>query len=375
MLRKYLLAFAAMAAALLVAAQPAPAKEFVYGAWVAAKHGVNTAGLVPYFAAVAKDTGGTVKWRMLAGGQMVTARSTLPSVRDRIVDGGMVIPVFNRKELAHNNVLFDMVMFGDDMLAIGGAGIETVMLDCPECLAEYKKQNQVYLGGFQTTSFSLLCRTKVTKLADIKGLKIRSVGANARWIRAMGASPVAMSPVDGVTVMQRGALDCIHGPIAWLTSYGYMDVAKYVLDFPMGNPRGLAMLTMNRKSWDSLSLAHKKVMLKHMPTASAQATLIGYVKADLDNRAWAAKRGLVFTKGGQEFTDLMAKHRKGEMAAVPKAMKKVKVKEKTAKRIMAAYLKNLKKWEKLTSGIGTDADKWAALLQSQIYDKIDPSKI
>ena len=70
----------------------------------------------------------------------------------------------------------------------------------------------------------------------------------------VGGIPVAMSPVEGVTVMQRGALGCIHGPIAWLTSYGYMDVAKYVLDYPMGNPRGLSIMTMNRDSWNSLSL-------------------------------------------------------------------------------------------------------------------------
>ncbi|MDP6645503.1 MAG: hypothetical protein QGF16_15645 [Rhodospirillales bacterium] len=375
MLRKYTLVFGVMAVALFTAIQPAPAKDYVYGAWVAAKHGVNVEGLLPYFKAVEKDTGGAVKWRLLAGGQMVNHRSTLPGVRDRIVDAGMVIPVFNRKELAHNNVLFDMVMFGSDQVAIGGAGTETMLLDCPECVAEYRKQNTANLGGFQTTSFKLICKEKVTKISDVKGRKVRAVGANARWIRALGGIPVAMSPVEGVTVMQRGALACIHGPIAWLTSYGYMDVAKYVIDYPMGNPRGLSLLTMNRKSWDSLSLAHKKVMLKHMPGAFARATLIGYMKADEDVKAAAIKRGLIFTPGGKEFDDLMAKHRAGEMTAIPKALKKVKVKEATAKRIMAAYLKNLKKWEKLAPAIGRDVDKLAAAMKREIYDKLDPGKL
>jgi TRAP-type C4-dicarboxylate transport system substrate-binding protein len=375
MLQKIRLIFAVMVAVLLVAAQSASAKDFVYGSWVSAKHGVNTAGLAPYFKAVERDTGGAVKWRILAGGQMVSARSTLPGVRDRIVDAGLLIPVFNRKEMAHNNVLFDMGMFGSDMVAMGGASIETVMLNCPECLAEYKKQNQVYLGGFQTTDFKLICAKKVTKLSDVKGLKVRAVGANARWVRAMGGSPVAMSPVDGVTAMQRGALACIHGPIAWLTSYGYMDVAKWVIDYPMGNPRALSIMTMNRKSWASLSLAHKKVMIKHMPAASARATLIGYLKADETVKAAALKRGLTFTPGGKEFDDLMAKHRRNEMVAIPKALKKVKVKEKTSKRLMAAYLKNLKKWEKLAPAIGRDVGKLTAAIQREIYDKIDPGKL
>jgi len=316
MVRKYLMVFAIMAAALFTAVQSVQAKDFVYGAWVAAKHGVNQAGLLPYFKAVEKDTGGAVKWRLLAGGQLVSHRTTLPSVRDRIVDAGMVIPVFNRKELAHNNVLFDMVMFGSDQVAIGGAGTETMMLDCPECLAEYKKQNAVNLGGFQTTSFKLICKAKVTKISDVKGMKVRAVGANARWIKAVGGIPVAMSPVEGVTVMQRGALSCIHGPIAWLTSYGYMDVAKYVLDYPMGNPRALSILTMNRKAWNSLSLAHKKVMLKHMPAASARATLIGYKKADEDVKMAAIKRGLIFTPGDKDIAERMAKHH-GRIGSYP----------------------------------------------------------
>ena len=364
-----------MVAALITAIQPALAKDLVYGAWIAAKHGVNQEGLLPYFKAVEKDTGGAVKWRLLAGGQMVNHRSTLPGVRDRLVDAGMVIPVFNRKELAHNNVLFDMVMFGSDQVAIGGAGTETMLLDCPECLAEYKKQNAINLGGFQTTSFKLICKAKVTKISDVKGLKVRAVGANARWIKAVGGIPVAMSPVEGVTVMQRGALGCIHGPIAWLTSYGYMDVAKYVLDYPMGNPRGLSIMTMNRNSWNSLSLAHKKVMLKHMPSAFARATLVGYKKADEDVKAAALKRGLIFTPGDKDVANRMAKHRMGEMAAIIKSMKKVRVKEKTAKRIMAAFLKNLKKWEKLAPGIGRDVDKLTAAIKREIYDKLDPAKL
>jgi len=132
--KKSLIAGAAIVVA-LAAAGPLKAAEFVYGSWVAAKHGVNTAGLEPFFKAVEKDTGGAVKWKLLAGGQLVSARSTLPGVRDKLVDAGLVIPVFARKALANNNVIFDMGPWGSDPVAIAGASTETVMLDCPECQA------------------------------------------------------------------------------------------------------------------------------------------------------------------------------------------------------------------------------------------------
>ena len=371
--RKFIIAGVALAAT-LVAVQTVSAAEFVYGSWVAAKHGVNTAGLEPFFKAVEKDTGGAVKWRLLAGGQLVSARSTLPGVRDRIVDAGLVIPVFARKALANSNVIFDMGPWGSDPVAIAGASTETVMLDCPECRAEYKKNKTVFLGGFGTTAFKMICSKPITSIAQMKGVKTRAVGSAARWVKAIGGIPVAMSPVDGVTAMQRGALTCLHGPVPWLVSYGYMDVAKSIINFPMGTPRGLSLMAMNRKSWDSLSVAQKKVMFKHLPGASARATVIGYMAADIEILAQAKKRGITIVPGGPEIGVLMAVHKKSELTAIPKGLKKVKVKEATAKRIMAAFIKNLKKWEGLAATAGGDVGKVAALFKSQIYDRLDPAK-
>ncbi len=372
MFRKSIVVGAALSAAMLMA-QPLAAAEFVYGSWVAAKHGVNTAGLEPFFKAVEKDTGGAVKWRLLAGGQLVSARSTLPGVRDRIVDAGLIIPVFARKALANGNVLFDMQPYGSNAAAIAGASTETIMLDCPECQAEYKKNKTVYLGGFGTTAFKMMCSKPITTVAQMKGVKTRAVGAAARWVKLLGGIPVAMSPVDGVTAMQRGALTCLHGPVPWLVSYGYMDVVKSIINYPMGTPRGLALLAMNRKSWDSISTAHKKVMFKHLPLASARATMIGYVAEDARILKVAKAKGILIVPGGKEFADLMAKHRISEMTAIPKGLAKVKVKEATAKRIMASFLGKLKKWEGLMATAGGDVNKVAAAFKSEIYDKLDPA--
>ena len=362
-------------AAILTMNSVASAGEYVYGSWIAAKHGVNQDGLLPFFKAVEKETGGSVKWKLLAGGQLVSARSTLPGVRDRIADAGLVIPVFNRKELGHNNVIFDMQSFGSSPVAIAGASTETIMRDCPECLAEYRKQKVVYIGGFGTTAFKLICAKPITTLAQVKGLKARAVGAAARWVKAMGGIPVSMSPVDGVTAMQRGALTCLHGPIPWLKSYGYMDVTKSIINYPMGTPRGLAMMALNRKVWNGLSTSEKKAMLKHFPSASARATLIGYMAEDIKILAAAKKKGIIVVPGGKEFADLMAKHRKSELTAIPKAVKRVGVKADAAKRIMTAHVKNLAKWEKIAAEVGTDVGKVAAAFKREIYDRIDISKM
>ena len=48
---------------------------------------------------------------------------------------------------------------------------------------------------------------------------------------------------------------------------------------------------------------------------------------------------------------------------------------KDPERIMAAFAKNLAKWEKISAEVGHDVDKFAAAIQREIYDKVDPNKL
>lgn len=360
------------AALAMTLASASSAKEFIYGSWVSPKHGVNKAALLPMFKAVEKDTGGAVKWKMLAGGQVVSARSTLAGIRDRIVDGGLVIQVFTRKDLKINNVIFDMQAFGDDTVAVAGAATEIVMLHCPGCLKEYKNNKNVFLGGYGVTPFQLMCKDDLRRVDQFKGKKIRAVGAGKRWVSGMKAVPVAMPPTEGVTAMQRGALNCILGSIAWLRSYGYIDVVKTFVEFNTGFPRGICIFCMNRSSWDSLSDDHKRVMWKHMPLASARATIIGYIQEDKKVKKLAQARGITFVTGGADFTRRMEAHRKSELKAIPAALKKLGVRDPQP--IMDKFFEIYPQWEKLSASIGEDVDKFAAALQIRIYDKIDPTK-
>ena len=96
---------------------------------------------------------------------------------------------------------------------------------------------------------------------------------------------------------------------------------------------------------------------------------------DIKILAAAKKKGIIVVPGSKKFADLMAKHRKSELTAIPKAVKRVGVKADAAKRIMAAHVKNLTKWEKIAAEVGTDVGKMAAAFKREIYDRIDISKM
>lgn len=359
------------AAALALAAQAAAAKELVFGSWVSPQHGVNKS-LEQFFKDVEAETKGSLTWKMLAGGQMVDSRSTLAGIKDKLIDAGIIIPVFTRRELRASNTLQDMANYGHDAVAVGGSATETVMLHCPECQKEYRDNNAVFLGGYQLTNYYLICASPITTIAAVKGKKVRAVGAQSRLARDMGAVPVSLPPDEGVQAMQRGALDCIIGAIAWLESFGYMDVAKSIVDYPLGNARALGLVVMNRSTWQSLSIDQRKAIMKHMGSATARAIINGYIKEDERLVAEAKKKGIQFTKGGADFDELMKRHLESEEKAIPAAMKQLGLADPEA--IMRAHVALNPKWEKIAGEVGQDIDKYAAALNREIYDKIDVTK-
>lgn len=367
-------ALGGMLTAALAAVPTAGAKEFVYGSWVAARHGVNTEGLEPFFDQVRKDTNGSVDWKLLAGGQVVGPRSTLPGVRDRVVDAGLVIPVFTRKALPHINVPYDLQMFGDNQLAGAGASMEMILLHCAECRQDYKKNNTIYLAGYSTTPFQLVCTSEITTVEDLMNKKVRAAGSAIRWFKFLKAVPVAMPVSEAVTAIERNAITCSHASIAWLRSYGFADVAKHFVEYPMGFPRMLCMFCMNRGAWDSMSTAEKQVMLDHLPAASARATILGYLKEDIEVREWAEQdKGVKFVKGGEDFAKKRAAFKKTELQAMLKTGEELGV--DNAQPLIDMYLSLYDKWEKLTADVGLNVDAYTRILKREIYDKLDPAEM
>jgi TRAP-type C4-dicarboxylate transport system substrate-binding protein len=370
-MRKIVALVALTAAA--AAAHAAAAKDLVYGTHLSPKHGIMVDAIVPMLEAIEKDTGGSVKWRIAAGGQVVSGRGALAGLRDRLVDGTYIVPAYTRKELAHVNVIFDTAVFGDDAIPASAASSEVILLHCPECIGDFHKQNAVYLAGYAATAFRLMCAKEVRTLADVKGAKVRTVGVGTRLVRAMDGVPVAMSPPAGVTAMQRGAIDCTLGAVSWLQAYGYMDVVKYIVDYPLGIFGGIGLLIMNRDSWRGLSAAEKAAVIKHLPLASARAVLLSYKVRDEQILAAAKAKGIVFTKDQTGFDGVVEKHMAGADAATVAAMQRLGVKDPM--KIVKAYKVALEKWRKLAPAIGDDVDKLADALKREIYDKVDPDKL
>ena len=70
-------------------------------------------------------------------------------------------------------------------------------------------------------------------MADLKGKRVRATGGNAEMLKQAGMIPVGATLVEAVGLLQRGGLDCQHGIVDWVRTFGYGDVAKYIMDYPL----------------------------------------------------------------------------------------------------------------------------------------------
>jgi TRAP-type C4-dicarboxylate transport system substrate-binding protein len=349
---------------------PTFGKEFVFGSWAPHNHGSNYA-LEPLFKSVQEKSKGEMTWKFVPGGQIVNPRSTGQALRDNLIDAGLILPTVYTKELAANNVIYNLLGFGTDTAAIAGATIETIMLNCPRCLDEYKNMGAVFLAGYGPTPYRLLCAKPVKGSDDIKGEKIQSLGTAARIIKALGATPVTLSPSDSIPGLQRGALSCVHGPYVWARIYG-LDVIRSIFDAPLGTPRAFGLFVMSRTTWKSLPADQKKLLWAEMPKATAAATIRGHIVEDLNAIEDAKKHGITIVPVGDALKPVMEAFNAEEKNAVAAEGRTLGVKD--PEQLIEKHLELLKKWENLTKDIGQDQDKFAALLRSEVYSKLDPEK-
>lgn len=138
-------------------------------------------------------------------------------IGEGIADIGYLLTAYSPSDYPYSNMGADMSMkmaldtaaSGKEGLAYSGAMLEYIMLNCKECLDEFKKNNQVYTSVVSTPAYGLFCNTPIEKIEDIKGKRVRISGAAwARWARNFGASPVAMPIGEVYEGLSQGVIDC-----------------------------------------------------------------------------------------------------------------------------------------------------------------------
>lgn len=342
------------------------AKELRYNTFDVPRS-VPTQIVTKFFDDLKTETKGELTARIFTGGQLLNAPATLKGIGDRVVDGGFIVPSLNQGQLKHTNVVPDLLPFVTDSMVAAMAGVDTPIVGCAGCQAEFKANKVVWLGGFGPDPWHLMCREPIAKASDLKGRKVRVTGASpTRLIRQLGAVPVQLPPTEIAPAFQGGQIDCACGPLIWLRDYALWDVAKSVVDTPFGVYGGLGTFTFNVDTFASFTAPQRAAMLKLMPDSVVNGTRLSLRTAD-EARKGAAAKGVAFWRPDDDFKKRVAEFRRTELANLTADMSKRGV--ANAESVIKLHLDNIAKWEKKLAAIGNDPGRLIEELRKEVYAK------
>lgn len=311
---------------------------------------------------------------------LLNLKETPPGIRDGIADMGFVLPPYYPAEYAENNLASNLSMLAttgrqveSPGAAMAGATSEYTYFHCPECLAEYKKENQVYLGTGSSPTYIMLCTTPLRSMEDLKGKKYRSGAANfGRWAEYFGGIKVSIPGNDVYEAMGQGVIDCAMLSATELTNLSLFDLVKFVTRrIPGGVFSGVATNNVNVETWRELTTEQRAVFLKGAARINADLTWKYYSDAKKNLDASPGK-GIEVIEPGPEIMAASDKFVKGDLKVIAEQFTKdYGITNVDSKITKIAEL--VEKWKTLTEGMENDPEALGKLYWEQIFSKIDPA--
>jgi TRAP-type transport system periplasmic protein len=366
---------AGVAALAVMESAPASAVELIYGSWPPPMTTQNRVVMPRIFKEVEEESKGEIKWKLVAGGQLAGPKESFQATTDNVIQGALGIIIYAPNLAPSLNAIYNYLVFEGGSIAASPAALETMTLDCPGCLDEFRKMNLVPLAGWTTSQYYLACTQPYGKLEDLKGKRIRGTGGPAQLWELAGAVPVSSTLPESLTLLQRGGLDCMHTTYTWLQTFGYGDFGKNVLDYPLSLSGPAVGWMMNRDTWNKFTPAQKTLHLRKAGDLSASIAVQEFTVENDENleRVKKEKGVKVIPVDPKGFRELVAKFEKVQRESIIDSAKKFGVADPA--KILDAYQKNLNKWKGLTANVGTDMKKLSDLIWQEIYSKVDINKI
>ena len=196
---------------------------------------------------VEKQTEGRVKIEYYPGGSLLKAQQIYDGVADGISGIGFSVLAYSRGRFPVAGALDLPFGYPSGVVATKVAN-ELYNKMHPK---EFDDTKLMYLHahgpGFIHT------RDKViTKLEDLKGLRIRSTGMSAEMVKALGATPVAMGMPDSYQSLQKGVVDGSAHPLEANLGWKLGEVTQNAACCYTTAYTTTFFVTMNKDKWAAL---------------------------------------------------------------------------------------------------------------------------
>ncbi len=363
---------ALLTAALLFAHSALADTEIRISSWVAPKHPVNYGGYEPFMEAVEKASGGEISFRLFMGGALLSAKATMPGIRDGLADTGVIALTYHPAEFPHAQLIADLAMLSDNHVATAAAVTEFNLLHCQPCLDEFSAQDIVYTGTYATEPYVIIGSRKIQSPEDLVGARIRTPGSVwDRWAEDVGGVPVNIPSSDMYESLERGITDVVLQPIAALRSYSLWDVAEHATLLDLGTYHSLSLLGFSTYTWQDLSVEERTLLLDHTALGLVGVS-VAYTELDEQVVADAVGSKIEIIEPTDSLLADKSRFVEADLLRITEiARDQHGIAEPEA--IIEAYKALLEKWQGIMAPISDDPDAMIAAINAEIFDKIDPA--
>jgi len=253
--------------------------KLTYSIFFPPTHGQAETGIA-WAKEVEKRSNGKVKIDVFPGGALTPA----PAVYDGVVNG---ISDIGMSCFAYTRGRFPVMEALDLPMGYPSGMVATKVANQYYQAMKPKELDDVKLLYIHAHGPGLLhTKDPVRKMADLKGMKIRSTGFSAKVTEALGAIPVAMPQGETYEALQKGVVQGTFTPIETLKGWRQAEVIKYTTNCPDIGYTTAMFVVMNIDKWNALPADIQKLF------------------TDLSNE-WIEKHGQEWDrldKEGKEFT-------------------------------------------------------------------------
>jgi TRAP-type C4-dicarboxylate transport system substrate-binding protein len=272
------MAVVCMAATAMSAAPPAFAQTEVWNHNIFGPPRAVTAGIEAIAEFYKKESNGKLEIKIAYGAALGPERQAPESIKSRGYEGAQMcagyypnkFPLLSAMELP----------FLAPRRTEDRAKVDQAVLNHPLIVKEMAERwNIKYLGPTFLPAYEFMGNKRIASASDMKGVKMRISGLNAKALQNFGAVPTMVTAPEGYTALERGTIDSFGFPYAYtFGAYKMYEVSKYVTE-GMAMSGFMCFQGVSLDAWKKLPDALKAKLPQAQALATA-ALLKAYKDAD-----------------------------------------------------------------------------------------------
>lgn len=291
-------------------------------------------------------------------------------LKNGVADMGTIIMPYFAADYPESALVAELSIIGNDNRAISSAVTEYIST-CNECIAEFKKNGQIYTGSDATTTYELLTTKPVRSTEDLKGMRVRTAGSVfTRFVSDLGAVAVQMPSSEIFEGLSSGVIGGSYSSAPDLKNARLYDVVKYVTNIHQGTFNASALPNVTTKLWSKMDNNERQALV-HAAQYAQVASVFGWRNTLDEVQVEGKKSGIEFIEADDSLKAAAAKFREEHLSTVAETL--------TARGVVNAqekvdrYLELVTKWHELVKDVKTP-DELAELRYQEIWAKRDLSQ-